>query len=76
MDARTFEPDVPLPRVCKHCAWAGMHLAAEVWGVKGLMACSNPLQVWGRQPTAEEDSWKAHKGVEPDHTCDHWEERK
>jgi hypothetical protein len=22
MDARTFEPDEPLPRVCKHCAWA------------------------------------------------------
>ena len=75
MDAREFEPDDPLPQTCQHCKWGEAHFIGGVYGINGLLDCTNPAHVSGRKPLPEKDFWKAHKGVKPDHTCKHWEER-
>ncbi len=61
MDARTFEPDEPLPRVCKHCAWGEVLLQA--W-------CKYPRE------QGETPRFDVMVRTHPDNTCDHWEERK
>jgi hypothetical protein len=67
MDARTFEPDEPLPRICKHCRWSFSrvfdHDPKEMFcdvAAKG----ANSLR-WGHTP----------RSTKPNHTCDQWEEK-
>jgi hypothetical protein len=60
MDARTFEPDEPLPRICKHCRWCEVLLQA--W-------CKHPERQ-GEVP------WVGVMvRTHPDNTCDQWEEK-
>jgi hypothetical protein len=65
MDARTFEPDEPLPRICKHCKWLA---TVPGWGnTQGL--CILPRRL--------ENSGRPVRGVMTyvSHTCDQWEEK-
>lgn len=75
MDARTFEPDEPLPRVCKHCAWGERH-HVETGG--SVLLCKNILNLDDCAPLFPwlPDFKPAAFSVNPDYTCDHWEERK
>jgi hypothetical protein len=63
MDARTFEPDEPLPRTCKHCKWSEMFARS--------LRCTHPK---GRTV-----GMGVHKPfpprTHPDDTCDEWEEK-
>jgi hypothetical protein len=64
MDAKGFDfsEDDPLSRVCKHCAWWDKHATPS----GSVTLCANLSQ----------HSHLAYEETEPDHTCDHWEERK
>ena len=72
MDARTFEPDEPLPRICKHCRWCEAFME-EVQ----VMLCREPKRLESCPPLFPWASIEpAGISTHPDHTCDHWEERK
>jgi len=75
MDARTFEPDEPLPRVCKHCAWGKSHIIA---GRQPVVMCQNHTATRNFAPVTGVGLlvYPTSVNVPPDHTCDHWEERK
>ena len=76
MDAKGFDfsEDVPLPRVCRHCKWAGAH-NFEPRG-KFLM-CSNQATIAEKSPilTWKPDCKPTAFTVSAISTCEHWEER-
>jgi hypothetical protein len=67
MDARTFEPDEPLPRICKHCKWFEN---VVVFGGK----CKHPERRPPYDPRVV-SSGVAYYHPHPDNTCDQWEEK-
>ena len=65
MDARTFEPDDPLPRICKHCKWCISRL--RTW-------CEHPKKE-GLKPGFGLVRVHTPRRTHPDNTCDQWEEK-
>jgi len=73
MDARTFEPDEPLPRTCKHCA----HLkTCEPECAASGFVCANPART---SHISRVGLWEFSGNIvietTPDNTCDQWEEK-
>jgi hypothetical protein len=71
MDARTFEPDEPLPRICKHCK----HSLALESSPTGLVCYHR-----GKEHLAIVQWPPKHEGkfvsqVSAQDTCDQWEEK-
>jgi hypothetical protein len=72
MDARTFEPDEPLPRICKHCRWWDQYL----WGDNPRGYCSVRLKnVPSTSLTLEGVPGPKFRDVMSTYTCDQWEEK-
>ena len=74
MDARTFEPDDPLPRVCRHCKWAEQE---QVQYVGLTLTCVNPQSLEERSAAMPGLPSLVSTGVyvAANETCEHWEER-
>ena len=68
MDARTFEPDEPLSRICKHCKW-GEWEQTEYDGL--TLTCKNQKALEKRSPSLV----LTGVFVGASETCDQWEEK-
>jgi hypothetical protein len=75
MDARTFEPDEPLPRVCKHCAW-GKREQVQYVGLTITCKSKQALKERSKDMPGLPSLVPTGVYVGASETCDHWEERK
>lgn len=64
MDARNIDADGELPCVCRHCKWA-----VTTGDLQRLLLCSHGIDRTATVAISQTSF------VQPDHTCDHWEER-